>query len=269
MRRHDMVPSVSEIDMDEVTHRVRLVAFDLDNTLARSRQPMAPRMATLFSEITARIETAVVTGGSYDLVVSQVLDTLTDEARPDRLHVMPTNGARRYRWIDGKWTLEQSSNLGEADGLRAARTLEACARRMGMWPDDPWGDVIENRGSQITFSALGQRAPESAKRAYDASGERLAALAREVQSELPDLQVRAGGFTSIDVSARGIDKAYAVRELARVCGVGVGQIVFVGDRMTAGGNDYPAAQAGTIAVRVSGPEDTQLFCERLLAGLGA
>ena len=45
-------------------------------------------------------------------------------------------------------------------------------------------------------------------------------------------------------------------------------IIFVGDRMTPGGNDYPAAQAGAIALQVTGPQDTVRLCDILLPLLG-
>ena len=70
--------------------------------------------------------------------------------------------------------------------------------------------------------------------------------------------------TSVDISNRGVDKAYAVRKLADMLGVTVGQIAFVGDRMDPDGNDYPAALAGTIAIRVTGPEDTLQLCNRII-----
>ncbi len=52
-----------------------------------------------------------------------------------------------------------------------------------------------------------------------------------MKADLPDLRVRSGGYSSVDVSQHGIDKAYAVRRLAEILDVPVGGIVFVGDRM--------------------------------------
>ena len=40
--------------------------------------------------------------------------------------------------------------------------------------------------------------------------------------------------------------------------------MFVGDRMSPGGNDYPAAQAGAAALSVTGPGDTLRLCDELL-----
>ncbi|MCT6878547.1 MAG: HAD hydrolase family protein, partial [Bifidobacteriales bacterium] len=101
-----------------------------------------------------------------------------------------------------------------------------------------------------------QEAPVGAKEAWDPDNKRKDRLAAAVAADLPHLQVRSGGSTSVDISAKGIDKAYAVSTLAEILGVQVDRILFVGDRMDPDGNDYPAALAGTQAVKVDNPADT-------------
>lgn len=261
------VPSWRQVDMDAVARHVRLVAFDLDNTLACSKQPMTPSMACRLDRLTTLIDVAVVTGGSQQLAFSQVLDVLGDEARRDRLHVMPTSGTRYYRWRDGQWHLEFVHELDDDQRRRTVTALERCARRHGMWLEHVWGERIEDRGSQITFSALGQDAPAEVKQRFDPDGDAKRRLAQAVQEELPDLAVRPGGYTSVDVSARGIDKAYALRELSTLLSIDVADMLFIGDRMDPDGNDYPAVAAGAMGIRVSGPSDTELVCDALLARL--
>ena len=67
-------------------------------------------------------------------------------------------------------------------------------RELGLWEENPWGNIIEDRGSQITFSALGQEAPLDAKRAWDPDGTKKAALRDAVQPDVPELDVRGGGY---------------------------------------------------------------------------
>ncbi|WP_420829333.1 HAD-IIB family hydrolase [Bifidobacterium miconis] len=251
-------------DCASMCRRMQAIAFDLDNTLASSRQPMKPDMAARFTELTRLLPVAVVTGGRHGLVVSQVLDVLGPDADLDNLHLMPTSGTRYYRWHDGAWRLEYAYDLSDGDFAAAVASLERRARELGLWEDHVWGERIENRGSQITFSALGQGAPEEAKRAWDPDDERKRRLAAAVAADLPQLKVRPGGYTSIDVSLPGMDKSYAVRRLAESLGIEPADIVFVGDRMTPGGNDYPAAQAGAEAISVTGPADTVRLLDALL-----
>lgn len=246
----------------------RLIAFDLDNTLAVSKQPMKPDMTVRIEALTELMPVAIVTGGGRELVISQVLDVLGPRADLSNLHVMPAGGSSYYRWREGAWRLEYERTLSARDRDAAILSLTRRARELGMWPEHPWGESIEDRGSQITFSALGQLAPIEEKRRWDPDDTKKRRLVAAVAGDLGHLRVRAGGYTSVDVSAGNTDKAFALRELAGRLGIGTGDIIFVGDRMTPGGNDYPAAQAGAIALQVTGPQDTVRLCDILLPLLG-
>ncbi|NMM99540.1 HAD family hydrolase [Bifidobacterium sp. DSM 109958] len=257
--------SWTDLDLDAMGAKARAVCFDLDNTLARSKMPMRDDMADAFCALTHVTQVAVISGGRYELFVSQILDVIGDRADRGSLHLMPTSGTRYYRFESGGWTCLYRHDLPEELRRAAIASLETHARELGLWEEHVWGERIEDRGSQITFSALGQHAPVDAKEAWDPDNAKKNALRAAVAADLPDLLVRSGGSTSVDVSGRGVDKGSAVRGLAATLGIEVGEIIFIGDRMDPAGNDYPAAQAGTMPVRVRGPEDTIAVVRRLLA----
>ncbi|WP_201737200.1 HAD-IIB family hydrolase [Bifidobacterium aemilianum] len=261
------VPSWDQVDAAALCRDARLLAFDLDNTLAFSRKPMSPAMASRISQLTRLIPLAVITGGRHDLVVKQVLDMLDEQTNKQSLYLMPATGTQLYLWVQGAWHCEYSYVLSAEERDAAVRSLMRHAQEDGLLEGPVWGERIEDRGSQITFSALGQLAPEEAKLGWDPTDLKKERLAEAVARDLPRLAVHPGGLTSIDVSKQGIDKAYAVRKLSELLDIPVANMVMVGDRMTPGGNDYPAAAAGALAVRVSNPEDTLALCDRLLAEL--
>lgn len=261
------VPSWRDVDCDALCAQARVMAFDLDGTLAVSRRPMSEGMTERFEALTSLIDVAVISGGSRALVTSQVLDVLGEGADRSRLHVMPTSGTSYYRWHDGRWTAVYEHRLDERERRAARESIERRARQTGAWSERAWGNRFEDRGGQFTYSALGQDAPIEWKQRWDPDGTRKRELAEAVARDLPSMTVRAAGLTSVDVSLGGIDKAYAVHALAERLGIGVECIVFVGDRMEPGGNDYPAAEAGATPIRVSCPEDTALLCDRFLASL--
>ena len=246
------VPCWNDVDIEELCNGVRLIAFDLDNTLARSKKPMKDDMAECFSALTSLIDVAVITGGKYALLKSQVVERLTGQANRSHLHLMPTSGTRYYRWGGSDWAPVFAHDLSADDRAKAYESLERNARE---------------QGSQITFSALGQLAPIEAKEAWDPTNEKKNRLARAVAADLPHLEVRPGGASSVDISEKNVDKSFAVRELADILGITVAQIVFVGDRMDPDGNDYPAAKAGTRAVKVTCPNDTVKLCGGIIASL--
>ncbi|KAB7788584.1 HAD-IIB family hydrolase [Bifidobacterium cebidarum] len=258
------VQSWTELDLDELCAKACLFGFDLDNTLASSKQPMSPAMTERFSELTARIPVALISGGSMAVVTMQVLDVLNEHAERGNLHVMPTSGSRYYRWRHGQWSLVYAHDLDQAAVEAIESSLERHAKALGLWENQVWGPRIENRGSQITFSALGQYAPVAVKQQWDPDDSKKHALAALVSQDFPDLRVRTGGYSSVDVSKHGIDKSYAVRKLAGLLGLSVGQIAFVGDRMTPGGNDYPAVEAGAMGIKVTDPTDALGLLDALL-----
>ncbi|AKV55145.1 phosphomannomutase [Bifidobacterium actinocoloniiforme DSM 22766] len=250
-------------DLSAICARAQVLAFDLDTTLARSKTRMDPDMAVRFAAMTNLRPTAIVSGGRFEQFRDQVLDALPAAADLSALHLMPTSGTRYYRWGGSGWQQVYAHDLSAQEREAAVNSLERRARQLGDWEERTWGPRIEDRGSQITFSALGQEAPVDAKEAWDPTNERKNALAQAVAADLPDLQVRSGGSTSVDISAKGIDKAYAVGQLAGILSVPVDRMVFVGDRMDPDGNDYPAAQAGTMALRVNDPDDTLELLEAM------
>jgi hypothetical protein len=176
----------------------------------------------------------------------------------ERLHLLPTCGTQYYRY-EGGWQQQYAENLTDEQKQAALSALEQNARALGLWELETWGPILEDRGSQITFSALGQEAPVDAKRAWDPTGARKEALRAATAPLLPELEVRSGGSTSIDITRQGIDKAYGMRKLADLTSIPLERMIFVGDRLDEGGNDYPVKAIGMRTFSVAGWQDTAQF----------
>ncbi|KQO61413.1 HAD-IIB family hydrolase [Curtobacterium sp. Leaf261] len=247
----------------------RLVAFDLDDTLAPSKSPLDPTMLDTFAELLEVVPVAVISGGNFTQFEEQLVTPLRQRAglRLDDLHLMPTCGTRYYRWTGDDWHLEYAEDLTDEQKARALEVVEEQARALDLWESETWGPILEDRGSQITFSALGQAAPVDVKKAWDPTGSRKDTLRRAVQAALPDLEVRSGGSTSVDITRRGIDKAYGMTRLAALTGVALDDMLFVGDRLDPEGNDYPVKALGVPCHAVEGWEDTDAFLRELIPTL--
>jgi HAD superfamily hydrolase (TIGR01484 family) len=258
----------------------RLVAFDLDDTLAPSKSPLDPRMGAALARLLAVVPVCVISGGQFAQFESQLIAGLEASASAQqaafgfgRLHLMPTCGTQYYRWVDADWRQQYAESLTPEESAAAIAAVEEEAKRLGVWePDNEgvelWGPVIEDRGTQITFSALGQAAPVDAKKAWDPTNAKKNALAAAVAARLPELEVRSGGSTSIDITAKGIDKAYGMRRLTELSGIPLEQMAFVGDRLDPDGNDYPVLALGIRSVLVHGWQDTAAAIDRFLVARG-
>ncbi|HEX8509150.1 MAG TPA: HAD-IIB family hydrolase [Propionibacteriaceae bacterium] len=245
-----------------------MILFDLDDTLAPSKSRLDLSMVELLTELLTRIDVCIISGGRFEQFERQVLEPLASSADLDRLHIMPTCGTQYYRWSrpDG-WTQQYAENLTDDEKQRALAVVEAGARELGLWESETWGPVLEDRGSQITFSALGQSAPVAAKSQWDPDGQKKEALRAYAAARLPDLEPRSGGSTSVDITRLGIDKAYGVNQLCRIYGLELADLLFVGDRLDEGGNDYPVKALGVECVAVHGWPDTAQYLTRLLETL--
>jgi phosphomannomutase len=248
----------------------RAVAFDLDDTLAVSKSRIERRMAELLAELLARLDVCIISGGRFEQFESQVLQHLdVPPGSLARLHIMPTCGTRYYRCLNGAWRQVYAEDLGDAEKQRVIAALTAGAKELGFWEPNPWGEIIEDRGSQITYSALGQAAPVEAKYAWDPDGRKKRRLRDYAAERLPDLEVRVGGSTSVDVTRKGIDKAYGIKKLMEQLNTVPEELLFIGDRLDEGGNDYPVKALGVPCVEVSRWQDTADYIERFLHRLDA
>ncbi len=230
----------------------RLVAFDLDDTLAPSKSPLESPMVDALTRLLDETEVCIISGGHFGQFSAQVLGRLSEaaSARFDRLHLMPTCGTQYVRFEAGEWREQYSETLTDEEKAGAMASLERRARELGFWEAETWGPVLEDRGSQVTFSALGQAAPITAKARWDPAGDKKAALREAVAADLPELEVRSGGSTSIDITRRGVDKAYGMRKLVDATGIPLDDMLFVGDRLDPGGNDYPVRALGVRCIAV-------------------
>src|ERR1700723_71601 len=243
--------------MYQTPHGTKAVAFDLDDTLAPSKSPLDPSMATALVSLLQRLPVCIISGGRFEQFRAQVLDRLTPpEQVLGRLHLMPTSGTRYYTRQHGAWSLVYAEDLSAEEKSRIVRVLEDTSRALGYWEEHPWGELIEDRGSQVTYSALGQAAPVDAKAAWDPDGTKKSLLVAHAAPLLPEFEVRGGGSTSIDVTRKGIDKAYGVRSFMPQIHAAPDELLFVGDRLDETGNDYPVLTVGVPCVPVTRWQDT-------------
>lgn len=229
----------------------KLIAFDLDGTLTESKQPITSKTAKFLTSLAYDYEIAIVTGGTMEQIKTQVLNRLPDWVQ-DKMHLMPCSGAEYFRFGQ---TIYRNF-IPKQEKAVMVPMLVGLLKQMGYWIDRPAGDIIEDRGSQITISALGQRASLKDKEEWDPFGIKRREIRDTVKLMFPEYSVRVGGLTSVDISIQGIDKEYAIKELLDWNQFKQSEVLYIGDKFRPGENDYPALIAGVTCLRVTSYADT-------------
>jgi phosphomannomutase len=245
----------------------KLIVFDLDGTLARSKSSLDREMSTLLADLLGTVKVAVISGGAWPQFEEQLLSHLPHDKCLLNLSLLPTCGTQFYRY-SGEWKKIYSEDFTADEREKIVSSLKKAFEASGFKAEKVWGDVIEDRGSQITLSALGQQAPLEEKEKWDPDFAKRKKVKTILDPLIPGFSVRLGGATSIDVTKPGIDKAYGIRKLRDILSISTKEMIYVGDALFAGGNDYPAEGVGVISIPVRGPEDTKRVIEAILACLG-
>ncbi len=251
----------------------KLIVFDLDDTLAKSKTPMDPEMAHLVEQLLAKKKMAVIGGGKYEVFKWQFVSQLKfPKTLLKNLFLFPTSGNAFYRYTSG-WKNVYSHNLSSAEKKEIRNVFERVYKEIGYkHPQKVYGEILEDRKSQMSFSPLGQdivtklgarglRMKEEWRRKHDATRKKIAKLAGKY---LPNLEVRIGGITTIDVTMKGIDKAYGVHQMEKYLKIKIKDMLFVGDSIFPGGNDHAVLKTGIDYVPVKNSEETKKIIQTLL-----
>jgi HAD superfamily hydrolase (TIGR01484 family) len=254
-----------------------LIIFDLDGTLADSKAPLDNDMADLIIELLKKRKVAVISGGMFIQFEKQFLSNLpasTDLLK--NLFLLPTTGTRMYAWKDSGieknsaelsagWHEGYSENISPEDRKRIIKSIEETWNETGFaLPEHIFGDRIEDRESQVTFSALGQEAPLELKKAWDPDKSKRQAIVNILKDKIPHFDVSMGGSTSVDITMKGVNKAYGVNKLSNFLKMPISKMLFIGDEIVPSGNDYSVKEDGVDCVNVSGKEQTKEIIKELL-----
>jgi len=252
----------------------KLIAFDLDGTLAESKSAADERMLELLGQLLEKFQVCIISGGKFAQFEKQILNNLKIEpAKLKNLHLMPTCGTRYcvYDTANKAWKQIYAEDFTEPQKKKIIAALNKGIDDLGYREKKLYGECIEDRGSQITFSILGQDIVDALgmegvrqKEAWDPDNKKKLELRDYIAPLIPEFEVKVGGLTSIDVTKLGIDKAYGMKKLIEILGITKEDILFIGDRIQEGGNDYPVKLMGIDSLQISHWRETAVAVETLL-----
>ena len=241
----------------------KVLAFDVDQTLNISKTPIPPEIAELLTKCLDHFEICPLSGQKFDQFLIQIVNEMKD-ATPKQLkhlHLFVAQGTQYYRYNTRKKDWDQVYNypLTDEQVAKITKAIETAAKELGYWEEDKLAkgdEIIENRLSQVTFSALGQKAGTEAKYAWDPDHKKREAIVKRCKELAPEFDYEIGGTTSINAITPGMNKVFGMTHLMEELKVEKKDILYFGDMTQPGGNDYPVVQMGIETITVRSHEDT-------------
>ena len=243
----------------------KVLSFDIDQTLNIAKTPIPDEIAELLRDLLGKYEIAPISGQKFEQFLIQIVDRLKDVGTTpeqlEHLHLFVAQGTQYFRFDAKKNDWEQVYNfpLTDKQVKEISDAIEQAATELGYWEADKLAkgdEIIENRLSQVTFSALGQKAGTEAKYAWDPDCKKREAIVARVKELAPDYEYEIGGTTSINAFIPGMNKVFGMTHLLEELKVKKSEILYFGDMTQPGGNDYPVVQMGIDTITVRSHEDT-------------
>ncbi len=242
----------------------KMIIADMDGTLSESTLPIDDEMASLLKKWLESHRFAVISGGIFQRLYTQIAAELPKDTRFENLFFLPANGSTFYSFSKGEWNQAYNEVLSPNEILTIHSAFEAVLKEIGFDSSHIYGELLSNREGQVTFAGLGQKAPLELKKEWDAHQEKRHHIVDLLKPHLPDFNVSIGGTTSIDITKKGVDKGYGIEKIKSYLNIETADIIFLGDALYPGGNDEPARRTGVECIKVENVADTKRILKELM-----
>ena len=244
----------------------KVLSFDVDQTLNVAKTPIPDEIADLLIGcLKAGLKICPISGQKFDQFLIQIVDRLVERGATKEelanLHLFVAQGTQYYRFNAEKndWDQVYSFPLTDEQVAKITQAIETAAKELNFWEEDklqPGDEIIENRLSQVTFSALGQKAGTKEKYAWDPDCKKREAIVKRAKELAPEFDYEIGGTTSINAITPGMNKVFGMTHLLEELKVTKEDVLYFGDMTQPGGNDYPVVEMGIDTITVRSHEDT-------------
>jgi len=243
----------------------KIIVFDKDDTITKAKCDISPDMADLLAKLSKKYKVAIITGGSFENIKSQIIDKLSVDTNFSNIFLFPTVWTQMY-FFDGKnWVRKYAEFLSDKEVKHIFDVLNNALEKLNLIPEKTWWEILENRWSQVTYSGLGQKAPLEAKQKFDPDKKIRQQIVDFIKDDLQDYSIGIAGTTSIDITRKWLDKVYWIRKIMENLNIKKDEILFVWDALFPGGNDYPVKEFWVDCVQVKSLDDTKKVILDLLS----
>lgn len=244
----------------------RAIIFDLDNTLAEPFTAPRPDMAQKFEALLGLMPLAVMSAASFERMQQTLLSSLSPSLDYSKLLLFTANAAQCFHCTEGEWKSLYEFAFNDEQRARIHTALEEAVQATGTLSDHTiYSEQFIDYKGYLAFTALGLGAPEEERKRWDPNQKKRQAIRSILIEKLPEFDVYIGGLTTIDITLKGINKAYGVRWYAEHLGLSPADMLYVGDALYEGGNDAVVEETGIQTRKVAGPSETTVVLDELLA----
>ncbi len=227
----------------------KLLAFDLDGTLTLSKSKIKKKMKKLLLDLSNFYFIFIIGGGRKKEIERQIEDLR------DYVFLGAVSGTRIYK--KGKLILKEK-NMTKKQIELIKKNLKFYLKSLKL-NFKTFGRRIDFRGSQLTFSFLGVKAPLEEKLKFSKLDEKIKIrkkLIYYMKKRLKNIDSSIGGLTSVDFNLKNQNKGSMILKLAKFLGIKKREILFFGDKIFPYGNDYSVFKKGIECILVKNPEET-------------
>ncbi len=232
----------------------KVIIADVDDTICESCQVMSDEMANQINSMIQQGYTfAFLTGTEKQYLLEMVSSKLRGKH-----YLLAAIGTECIEVeVGGENKEVYKYNLSEEQINEIVKALEELTQKYNILPVTNKDDQIQNRETQVCLSAIGRHAPKEQKAAYDPNGNKRLEWIQFLKTILDEnkYDMTIGGTTSIDITPKGIDKAWGIKHFCEKFGIELENVLFFGDKIHPGGNDFPASKVVDV-VSVKNPEET-------------
>ncbi len=247
----------------------KVTFFDLDDTLAESFKPPSRAMLERFDTLLGKMPLAILTAAGFPRINQDFLVPLANTNKLTQLYIFPDSSARCYLYVNGVWEPEYSLMLSDEDRVKIKAAIQKVAMEQHFDGILAYKPQIIDREAQIAYAFLGLDAPDDLKRTWDPTFEKRAAMQQALLKIIPEYDILIGGRSTIDITTKGVNKSYGVNWLSHRLHTPPQDMLFVGDALYEGGNDFVVIPTGIKTRPVTGPSETLGVIDEILAACSA
>ena len=238
----------------------KMIIADVDDTICDSCQIISSEMAEVVNKLISKgYIFAFISGTKCGDLHGMISCKLFEE------HHLLGNTGTIYELVKaGKRKEIYANNLTNSEKKEILDAFQKLIMQFNIKPITSTEDQLQDRDSQITLSALGRNAPFEIKRNYDPAEEKRKWWVEFLKGYLDEerYEIKIGGTTSIDVTRKGMDKELGIKKFAEHLRMPLSNILFIGDKIYPGGNDYPASKI-IDCISVKSPKETLEILKKL------